>query len=86
MLVCLASLAPIAAANVADAIEYDLKPSSSNYASLNECLYAHSKGTKVSEQSGQAQDYYIYKNDLWKILFNEESEQITCELLGVITE
>ena len=67
----------------ANATEYKLTKPGVNTSSLNECLYAFSKGTKLSSSLG---DTFIYKKELWRIFYHEDDELISCELVGVFGE
>ncbi len=69
--------------NLAQATIYELEPPNDDYISLNECLYAVTKGTKLT---GGATDYYIYKNTLWSFAYSEADKHIRCELLGSFSE
>ena len=80
VLLPLITLASISFANAAD---YPLKPSQDSYVSLNECLYAHGKGVKLG---GSSTDTYVYKNELWQITYDAAEKQISCEVLGVLSE
>ena len=67
----------------ANATEYKLTKPGVNTSSLNECLYAFSKGTKLSSSLG---DTFIYKRELWRVFYHEDDELISCELVGVFGE
>lgn len=67
----------------ANANEYKLIKPAVNTSTLNECLYAFSKGTKLSSSLG---DTFIYKNELWRLFYHEDDELISCELVGVFGE
>ena len=67
----------------ANANEYKLIKPAVNTSTLNECLYAFSKGTKLSSSLG---DTFIYKNELWRLFYHEDDELISCELVGVFDE
>lgn len=67
----------------ANANEYKLTKPAVNTISLNECLYAFSKGTKLSSSLG---DTFIYKKELWRLFYHEDDELISCELVGVFGE
>jgi hypothetical protein len=66
----------------APAVEFPLKPSSDNYISLNECLYALSKGTRLATG---AEEVFIYSNQVWAISFDAKNG-FTCDLLGLLSE
>lgn len=67
----------------ANANEYKLIKPAVNTSTLNECLYAFSKGTKLSSSLG---DTFIYKKELWRLFYHEDDELISCELVGVFGE
>jgi len=67
----------------AKATEYKLTKPAVETSSLNECLYAFSKGTKLSSSLG---DTFIYKKELWRVSYHEDDELISCELVGVFGE
>ena len=67
----------------ANANEYKLIKPAVNTSTLNECLYAFSKGTKLSSSLG---DTFIYKKELWRVFYHEDDELISCELVGVFGE
>lgn len=69
--------------NVAHATDFKLSPSPDNYISLNECLYAFSKGIKLETTSP---DIYLYKNEIWSIAYKEEDQKISCERVGKLSE
>jgi hypothetical protein len=67
----------------ANATEYKLTKPAVKTSSLNECLYAFTKGTKLSSSLG---DTFIYKKELWRVFYHEGDELISCELVGVFGE
>jgi hypothetical protein len=80
---CTVSIATVLISSAANAAEYKLEPSGDSYLSLNECLYAVSKGTPI----GAAVDgIYIYKNELWQFTYATAEQTVTCDQLGVLSE
>ena len=67
----------------ANATEYKLTPPTGSLISLNKCLYALSKGTKLSSSSDNT---YLYKNELWLVSYLEGKKVIQCELAGMFSE
>lgn len=62
--------------------QFNLKKPNDNYVSLNECLYALSKGTRLVNKTGAV---FIYQNSVWELSFTAE-QKFECELLGELTE
>ena len=62
--------------------QFDLSKPNDSYISLNECLYALSKGTRLS--TGK-EEVFIYQNQVWEMSFNKE-QKYECELIGELTE
>ena len=62
--------------------QFDLSKPNDSYVSLNECLYALSKGTRLS--TGK-EEVFIYQNQVWAMSFNEE-QKYGCKLIGELTE
>jgi hypothetical protein len=66
----------------AQAKQFELSEPVDNYISLNECLYALSKGTKLSTGEG---DVFIYQNQVWEMSFNDD-QKYECTLIGKLAE
>ena len=66
----------------AQAKQFELSEPVDNYISLNECLYALSKGTKLSTGKG---DVFIYQNQVWEMSFNDD-QIFECTLIGKLAE
>ena len=66
----------------AQAKQFELSKPDDSYVSLNECLYALSKGTKLSTGKG---DVFIYQNQVWEMSFNED-QKYECTLIGKLSE
>ncbi|MDC1121568.1 hypothetical protein OAT72_06920 [Alphaproteobacteria bacterium] len=62
--------------------QFNLKKPNDNYVSLNECLYALSKGTRLVNETGAV---FIYQNSVWELSFTAK-QKFECELLGELTE
>ena len=62
--------------------QFDLSKPNDSYVSLNECLYALSKGTRLS--TGK-EEVFIYQNQVWEMSFNKE-QKYGCELIGELSE
>ncbi|MDC1384014.1 hypothetical protein N8500_11135 [Candidatus Puniceispirillum sp.] len=62
--------------------QFDLSKPNDSYVSLNECLYAMSKGTRLSKGK---EEVFIYQNQVWKMSFNEE-QKYECKLIGELVE
>ena len=67
----------------ANATEYKLTKPAAKTSSLNECLYAFSKGTKLTSSLG---DTFIYKKEVWRLSYHKDDELVSCELIGVLSE
>lgn len=66
----------------AQAKQFSLSEADDAYISLNECLYALSKGTRLSSSSG---DIFIYQTQVWQIFFSDDQKYV-CNLIGKLTE
>ena len=66
----------------AQAKQFELSKPDDNYVSLNECLYALSKGIKLSTAKG---DVFIYQNQVWEMSFNDD-QKYECTLIGKLAE
>ena len=66
----------------AQAKQFELSKPVDNYISLNECLYALSKGTRLSTGKG---DVFIYQNQVWEMSFSDD-QKYECTLIGKLTE
>ena len=66
----------------AQAKQFELSKPDDNYVSLNECLYALSKGKKLSTGKG---DVFIYQNQVWEMSFNDD-QKYECTLIGKLAE
>ncbi len=73
----------LTSASFANATEYKLMKPADTLTSLNECLYAFSRGTKLSSSSGNT---FIYNKELWRVSYQEDNKLISCELVGVFVE
>ena len=62
--------------------QFDLSKPNDSYVSLNECLYALSKGTRLS--TGK-EEVFIYQNQVWEMSSTKE-QKYGCELIGELTE
>ena len=62
--------------------KFNLQKSRDNYVSLNECLYALSKGTRLVKGTT---DVFVYQNSVWEIHFTDE-QQFECNLIGELTD
>ena len=62
--------------------KFNLSKPNDSYVSLNECLYALSKGTKLSKGK---EEVFIYQNQVWEMSFNEE-QKYECKLIGKLIE
>jgi hypothetical protein len=66
------------------AAEFRLKPEASNiYVSINECLYAVARATKVF---GMNKSQFLYKEELWDVQFNTDDNKLVCTLVGQFIE
>ena len=66
------------------AAEFRLKPEQSNvYVSLNECLYAVARATKVF---GLTSSQFLYKEELWDVHFNSDDNKLVCNPVGQFVE
>ena len=66
------------------AAEFRLKPEAGNiYVSLNECLYAVARATKVF---GMNKSQFLYKEELWDVQFNTDENKLVCTLVGQFIE
>jgi len=72
----------ISISTASQAEQFNLKKPNDNYVSLNECLYALSKGTRLVNETGAV---FIYQNSVWELSFTAE-QKFECELLGELTE
>ena len=79
-IITVASIALISTTAAAE--QFKLKKSNDSYISLNECLYALSKGARLKTGS---REVFIYKNQVWSISFGSETG-LTCDLVGLVTE
>ena len=68
--------------NTAQAESFSVSQADDSYISLNECLYALSKGTKLSSNRG---DIFIYQKQVWEMSFSDD-EKYVCNLIGNLTE
>ena len=66
----------------AQAKQFELSKPVDNYISLNECLYALSKGTRLSTGKG---DVFIYQNQVWEMSFSDD-QKYECTLIGKLAE
>ena len=66
----------------AQAKQFSLSEADDAYISLNECLYASSKGTRLSSSRG---DVFIYQTQVWEIFFSDDQKYV-CNLLGKLNE
>jgi len=66
----------------AQAMQFELSEPVDNYISFNECLYALSKGTKLSTGKG---DVFIHQNQVWEMSFNDD-QKFECTLIGKLAE
>ena len=66
----------------AQAKQFELSKPVDNYISLNECLYALSKGTRLSTGKG---DVFIYQNQVWEMSFNDD-QKYERTLIGKLAE
>ncbi|MDB0014144.1 hypothetical protein N9F22_04820 [Alphaproteobacteria bacterium] len=66
----------------AQAKQFELSKPDDNYISLNECLYALSKGTRLSTGKGEV---FIYQNQVWEMSFNDD-QKYKCTLIGKLAE
>jgi hypothetical protein len=64
--------------------EFKLVPSDDAYISLNECLYALTRGTKISTTTGE--DLHVYQNQAWLISVEMDLKMLSCELAGEFIE
>lgn len=80
--VAMALLIAALSSGAAKAELYTLEDSTDGYISLNECLYALSKGTRLLRQG---EEVFIYNNGVWSIAFTE-SGGFDCTLVGVLRE
>jgi hypothetical protein len=62
--------------------KFNLQKSRDNYVSLNECLYALSKGTRLVKGTT---DVFVYQNSVWEIHFTDE-QQFECNLIGELVD
>jgi len=62
--------------------KFNLQKSRDNYVSLNECLYALSKGTRLVKGTT---DVFVYQNSIWEIHFTDE-QQFECNLIGELAD
>jgi hypothetical protein len=62
--------------------KFNLQKSEDNYVSLNECLYALSKGSRILKGKG---DVFIYQNSVWEFSFTDE-QQFECKLIGKLVD
>jgi hypothetical protein len=68
--------------NTAQAEQFGLIEADDSYISLNECLYALSKGTKLSSNRGEV---FIHQNQVWEMSFSEDQKYV-CNLIGTLIE
>lgn len=80
--IAMALLITALSSGAAMAERYMLEESTDGYISLNECLYALSKGTRLLRQG---EEVFIYNNGVWSISF-AESGGFDCALVGVLRE
>ena len=66
----------------AQAKQFEISKPDDNYVSLNECLYALSKGTRLPTRKG---DVFIYQNQVWEMSFNDKLKY-ECSLIGKLAE
>ena len=72
----------VISSTASQAEQFKLKKPNDDYVSLNECLYALSKGTQLVNEKGTV---FIYQNSVWELSFTTE-QKFECELLGDLTE
>ena len=66
----------------AQAEQFNLNKLEDNYISLNECLYALSKGTRLAKGKG---DVFVYESSVWEFSFTAD-QKFNCKLMGKLTE
>jgi hypothetical protein len=66
----------------AQAEQFNLNKAEDSYISLNECLYALSKGTRLAKGKG---DVFVYQSGVWEFSFTAE-QKFNCKLIGELNE
>jgi len=68
--------------SAAQAEQFSLNKTEDSYISLNECLYALSKGTRLAKGKG---DVFVYQSGVWEFSYSAD-QKFNCELIGELTE
>lgn len=66
----------------AQAEQFNLSKAEDSYISLNECLYALSKGTRLAKGKG---DVFVYQSGVWEFSFSAD-QKFNCTLVGELVE
>tara|TARA_E500000178_G_C16430671_1_gene491467 strand:- start:148 stop:399 length:252 start_codon:yes stop_codon:yes gene_type:complete len=66
----------------AQAEQFNLSKTEDSYISLNECLYALSKGTRLAKGKG---DVFVYQSGVWEFSFSAD-QKFNCTLVGELVE
>lgn len=66
----------------AQAEKFNLNKVEDSYISLNECLYALTKGTRLAKGEG---DVFVYQRGVWEFSFSAD-QKFNCKLIGELAE